>query len=297
MLGGLFAAMLAIPQPALALKIAMPNYQAGQKAVLADAVVVGKVTSIEADTVELETYPGSKEKAAFKIAIIKIETALAGAKNLTHIKVAFAPMAIAAEPKPGFRPIRPGAGPIAVTEGQEGIFFLIPQAPGSSIMKIPMGFDPIAANAANYKEELEKVQKAAAIITDPLKALKAEKLEDRQTAVSILGQKYRRGPLEGGETEQVAIPAEETKLILATILEADWKAAEKPQPGFDYQSSGPGMASTWGLVPGQYGIPKFVVKPGENYNTRWKVMLDTWAKTEGDKLELKKFVAKAKAGK
>lgn len=297
MLGGLFAAMLAVPQPALALRIAMPSYQSGQKAVMAEAVVVGKVTSIEADTVELETYPGSKTKSAFKIGIIKIETAISGAKGLTHIKVAFAPMAIKADPNEGVRFIRPGVGPVALTEGQEGIFFLVPQGPGATIMQIPMGFEPITVNAANYKDELAKVTKAAAVIAEPLKALKAEKLEDRQAAVAILASKYRQAPIGGGETEQVAIPAAETQLILATILEIDWSGAAQPQPGFDYQSSGPGMASMWGLMPGQHGIPKFVVKPGEDFNTRWKQVLGAWAKAEGAKLELKKFVAKGKAGK
>jgi len=242
---GLFTAMLATPTTAKALRIAMPAHTTAQKAVMADTVVVGKVTSIEADTVELETYPGSKEKSAFKIAVIKIETPVIGGKNLTHVKVAFAPSPIGGEkPNTGIRPIRPGMGPVGVTEGQEGIFFLVPHSPGSTIMRIPAGFEPVPASVEKYKDELAKVTAVAATVADPIKALKTEKLEDRQAAVSILGQKYRRGSLDGVESVEVALPAEETKLILATILEADWAAAERrPQQGFvDYQSTGPGLA-------------------------------------------------------
>jgi len=293
---GLCVVSFAAPPQAYALRIAMPNYQTGQKAAMAEVVVVGKVTSIETDRVELEMYPGSKEKGLFQIAIIKIETGLIGANNLTHIKVAFSPVPLEGDPRPQGpvvgRPVRPGMGPVPLTEGQEGLFFLMPHTPGSTIKKIPMGFDPVAVDAANYKDELAKIKSASAVLADPTKAMKAEKLADRQIAASVLAMKYASPPFEGGPSEQVPLDAELSKAILATILELDWKATEQ---GPNSPMSGPMLASRWGLTPGSaHGIPKFVAKPGENYNVRWKQVLQDWAKANLEKVVLKKYVAKGK---
>jgi len=285
---GIFAAT---PQ-AFALRIAMPNYQTSQKAAMAEAVVVGKVTSIEAERVELEAYPGAKEKLSFQVAVIKIETSLSGAKNITHIKVAFAPTAPGAPEVPMGRPIRPGAGPVPLAVDQEGIFFLMPHSGGSSMMTIPMGFDPIPANAANYKEELAKITTVGTMLADPLKAMQAKALPERQTALAALTLKYATPPMNGGAVEQVPLPKELSQAILATILEIDWTPVKNPEPGYDYSATGPQLASRWGLSPGANGIPKVVVKPGENYQTRWKQALDTWAKADGEKPVLKKYVPK-----
>jgi hypothetical protein len=289
----LCAIPLAVAPPAYALRIAMPNYQTGQKAAMAEAVVVGKVTSIEPDRVELETHPGSKEKASFQIAVVKIESAMLGAKNLTHLKVAFAPMPLEGGANPGVRPFRPGmGGPVPLSEGQEGLFFLVPHTPGSNILKIPMGLDPVPAGAANYKDELAKVKAFNDVLADPLKAMKAEKLADRQAAAGMLAMKYATPPLDGAPAEQVPLDAELSKAIVATILEIDWAAPNAPGDSF---GSGPMLASRFGLAQGSpLGIPKFVVKPGENYNTRWKQAIQEWAKANPEKVVLKKYVPKGK---
>src|SRR5438874_1646650 len=65
---------------AKALMIAPPP--GPQRVAMADAVVVGKVTSIEAKTVMATRFPGDKEKGEYTIAVVKIEETLAGAKGL-----------------------------------------------------------------------------------------------------------------------------------------------------------------------------------------------------------------------
>jgi hypothetical protein len=150
--------ILAAEQPALGLRVAVPNFGTSQKVTQSDAVVAGKVSSIEKETVELPQFAGDKNKAQFTVAVIKVETALSGVKNVTHIKVAFIsqPGTGGGEDtpaiKPGVRPlpIRPGGfGPVQLTEGQEGIFFLQKHPGSDSYYAIQQGMTPIAAKAEN----------------------------------------------------------------------------------------------------------------------------------------------------
>ena len=135
------------------------------------------------------------------------------------------------------------------------------------------------------------------VLADPLKAMQMKGLAERQTALAVLTQKYATPPMNGGAVEQVPLPKELAQAILATILEIDWTPVKNPEPGYDYSATGPALASRWGLAPGANGIPKFAVKPGENYEARWKQTLDTWAKADGEKLVLKKYVPKQKPQK
>lgn len=289
-------------QPAKALRIAIQNFSTSQKVAQADVVVTGKVTSVENETVELPQFPGDKTKVAFTIAVIKIETILAGAKNVTHLKVAFQaqPGAVNGDEVPqvgkigGRRPLLGrGFGAIQLTEGQEAIFFLQKHPGSDSYYSVQPGFTPVAAKDENYKDELVKVKSILDAIADPVKALQVEKLDARLAASSAILSKYRQ-PVRSGQLMEVAIPAEETKLIMKTLLEADWAAADMPVAGFDYQASGPGIASLAGLYPGSNGIPQFVVKPGESYNGLWKETIKTWYEKNGAKFEIKKLVAKEK---
>ena len=296
-----FASFAVAQQPAKALRIAIQNFSTSQKVAQADVVVTGKVTTVEKETVELPQFPGDKTKVAFTVAVIKIETMLAGAKNVTHLKVAFQaqPGAVGGDEVPqggkfGGRPFPGrGFGPIQLTDGQEGIFFLQKHPGSDSYYSVQQGFTPVAAKDENYKDELAKVKSILDAIADPLKALKEEKLEARLASSAAILSKYRQ-PVRSGQLVEVAIPAEETKLIMKTLLEADWAAADMPVAGFDYQASGPGIASLVGLYPGNNGVPQFVVKPGESYNGLWKETIKTWYEKNGAKFEIKKFVAKEK---
>jgi len=297
----LAAASLAIAaEPAMGLRIAVQNFSTSQKVAQSEVVVTGKVTSLEKETVDLPQYPGDKNKVAFTVAVIKVESSLAGAKNVTHIKVAFS-----AQPggeQPGIdlpikgRPIRPGGGfgPIQLTEGQEGIFFLAKHPGSDSYYAVQQGYTPIAAKAENYKDELAKIKTIVDALADPVKALKAEKLDARLTATAVIVGKYRSNPT--GQLVEVAIPAEETKLIMKTLLEADWAVADMPPPGFDYQSSPNTIASMIGIYPGAHGIPQIQIKPGdtEGYSVKMKAAITAWYAKSGDKFEIKKFVAKDK---
>jgi hypothetical protein len=295
--------LLAAEQPVLGLRVAVPaNLQTSQKVAQADVIVTGKVTSVEKETVELPQFAGDKNKAAFTVAVIKVESALSGVKNVTHLKVAFIaqPGAGGGEVPgeiikgPGIRPFPGrGFGPVQLTEGQEGIFFLQKHPGSDSYYSVQQGMTPVSAKVENYKAELVKVKGITEAIADPVKALKAEKLDARLTAVAAIVGKYRQ-PARNGQSVEVAIPAEETKLIMKTLLEADWTVADMPAPGFDYQSAPANIASMIGLYPGGNGIPPIIQKPGESYNAKYKEAVKAWYEKSGEKFEIKKFVAKDK---
>src|SRR5438270_10273531 len=84
-------AVLSINNSAAGLAIALPP-QPGQVALTTPVVVTGKVTAIEKDTAEATSpYAGAKDKVTYKVAVVKLDKTLAGAENLTHIKIGFVP--------------------------------------------------------------------------------------------------------------------------------------------------------------------------------------------------------------
>jgi hypothetical protein len=233
---GAAAIVLAVCTPAPALVIAMKPPV--QRAISADVVIVGKVTAIEKDTVDAARFPGDTQKTAHKVAVVKIETPLVGAENITHIKIGFIPPAKpnpADELPPGrpgrpIRPIRPGIQAPELKEGQEMLFFLS-KHPNGEFYIMPNMSPPVELKDEAGKKELEAVKKIVAVIADPMKGLKSDKPEVRAETAAIMVMKYRSYPDFGGEVEQVAIPAEESKLILKALAEANWSNEMAPRPG------------------------------------------------------------------
>src|SRR5690242_3713642 len=74
-------------QPASSARRAIRLVPLPERVATADAVVAGKVTGIEDKTVSAEPAPGVKDKVEYQIAVIKVEDAVLGIKNLTHVKV------------------------------------------------------------------------------------------------------------------------------------------------------------------------------------------------------------------
>lgn len=282
---------------AKALRIAMPvNQSTMQKVMASEVIVVGKVSAIEKESVELEQGP-KQPKIAYTVASIKIESSLLGAKNITHAKVVFPKPPDGTEkadqtaegggPKIG-RPIRPGGNafqPITLTEGQEGLFFLQKHPTDAGYFIIQQGHNPIGAADANYKDELDKVKASTAAFADPLKALSVEKLEQRLPAAIALATRYRMYPQNNvtGVIEEVELPGEESKLIVKTLLEADWT-----------KSGAPKLADLLGLVPGQYGLPEIHMKDGETMAEVRQAAFKVWHEKFGSKYSVKRLVAKTK---
>ena len=296
-LRGLLACALMIMgvAEANALRIAMPlNQTTLQKVMASEVIIVGKVSAIEKESVELEQGP-KQPKIAYTVASIKIETSLLGARTITHAKVVFPKPAdgtetgVAPVEGSGIRPLpfppRGGFQPITLTEGQEGLFFLQKHPSDSGYFIIQQGHNPINAAAANYKDELDKVKASTVAFADPVKALSVEKIDQRLPAAMALATRYRIYPQNNptGVIEEVDLPSEESKLLVKTLLEADWTKTDAPK-----------LADLLGLVPGQYGLPEVHMKDGETMAQVRQTAFKAWHEKFGSKFSVKKLVAKTK---
>ena len=213
--------LLAVPAAA---RVAAP-LNVVQRTARADAVIVGKVSAIEKDAVAVAPSPDAA-KVDHTVAVIKVEAALAGVTNVTHVKVGFVPSP-PADPKVPVPPRR-GFAPVELKEGQEGLYFLT-KHPSGQFYTINVMTPPVDAQADSYKADVELARRATAAIADPMTALKAEKPAERFFAAAALVIKYRTAPNDAGEVEFVKASAEESKLILKALAEEpDWS---KPSLG------------------------------------------------------------------
>jgi hypothetical protein len=310
------AGLVALNGSAAALMIAFRP--APQRAMTADVVVVGKVTAIEKNTVDAAPFPGAKDKVAYKVAVVKIETNLGGAANLTHIKIGFIPPAKvqpggpgggpdvvplpappvggpAILPAPG-RPIRPGFQAPELKEGQEMLFFLS-KHPSADFYMMPGMSPPVDVKSDAGKKELEAVKKVTDVIADPMKGLKSDKAEVRAETAAIMVQKYRSYPETGGEVDQVAINADESKLILKAIAEGDW--SNRVRPGADFGTSPVNAFYQLGLTDKDgWKQPMFPrPQPGQppvDFNAIVKKSYTEWLAGAGKDYVIKKIVPKKK---
>jgi hypothetical protein len=269
-----------------------------QRAITADVVVVGKVTAIEKDTVEAAPFPGAPNKVAYKVAVVKIETPLAGANNLTHLKVGFVPQPPADRnpPPPGVvrPPIRrPGFGPVELKEGQEFLLFLA-KHPESGFYVMPPMSPPVEVKDEAGKKEVEGVKKVLAILADPMKSLKAEKPADRSFAAVVVITRYRsNSDFARGEPAQVPIPAEESKLLLKALAEGDWSQIDRAGPNPVQAFYSLGLTEKDGWVQPQPPRPQ-PGQPPVNFNNLLKEAFVKWLDGPGKNYQIKKFVPKQK---
>jgi len=269
--------------PAFALRVAGPLTPL-QRTFQADAVVVGKVTAIEDDLVEAPAEKGSEQKLAYKIAVVKVDSALVGAAGLTHVKIGFVPEAVG-----GGKPVRPGlrrGAVITLAERHEGCFFLRKHPTAAFYILSPMA-PPLDATADNYAKQLDMVKKALAAVEAPAKSLQAEKADDRYFAAASLIAKYRTFPANAAEIEQVPVSQELSSLLLKALTERDWTKFEEglPQPVQVMYSLG--LNDNDGFKPAPFNGKG-------DYNAVMKAEFEKWLAGPGAKYAVKQIVLKEK---
>lgn len=275
----LVALVLAAPAEAKRVRLFTPL----EKLVRADAVLVGKVTAVEKEPAVVPAAPGAKEKLSYRVAVVKVETGIVGAGEVTHIKIGFEPTAADLNSAPPRR----GPAPFSPTTNAEGLFFLTKHPSGDFYTITPM-LSPVLVDVAGYKDQVAQAQAAAAALADPMKALKADKPADRLFAANVLVAKYRAYPEGGGEVENVKVPADESQLVLKALADADWKAARSDLSA--YQSF-----SMLGLNDKDGWKPP-MVKPGEDFIAKTKEAFVKWLDGPGKNYQLNRLEVK-KAGK
>jgi hypothetical protein len=252
----------------------MADHSPLMRAVLSDVAVIGEVTSLEKETVEAKAYPTAKEKTAFTIAVVKVETNIRGAKGITHIKV-------------GYFPGSSGTGGTnkfpTLKAGQKVCLFLN-KHPDDGFYIFPALAPPLEITDAS-KATVEQLKLAATIFENPDAALKAEKAEARETAACLLVVQYRsHNPTRTVVSE--AVPLEQSQAILKILADADWA-----RPDLDLGVSQAFMSL--GLTE-QPKFAKIQPKAGEDLKTLWQAELKRWLVEDGKGYRIQKFVPKVK---
>jgi len=286
-----FLMLLNAPSAAFGLAIAIQQpAPVGQRVARADATVVGTVTGIDEKTVAAPQYPGATDKAEYYVATVKVADDINGAKGLTHIKVAYlAPPKEAQPGDPRIRPIRrPIQMPPTLTKGQEGLLFL--KKHHSENFYIMVHFDDLVdSKAADYKAGVDEAKKATKVLENPVKSLKVDSKEDRFTAVGMLLSRYRTAPIgtDPSKLKQEEIPAEESKLIMTALADADWTQQGGGPRGFQAGFTNPMIC---------FGALGVTEKDGFKFDGQgnYQEVVKSWVKDNADKYRIKKFVPEEK---
>ncbi|MCU0704889.1 MAG: hypothetical protein MUF18_13000 [Fimbriiglobus sp.] len=268
-----------------------------QKAINTSLVVAGTV-SVGKETVEAEQWKGQPLKTTHRVASIKVTDTFVGAKADT-IRVLMPPAdpTYPNDPFPGQPYVAPFVNSVQFIDGQEGVFFLTPHPTVAGAFMPAQGNPPLNPLDTNYKADLAEVKGVAAVHADPLKALKAEKPEDRIRAAFVLVNKYRQPPaFDGKKYEETPIPAEETKLIFQALLEADWDEWDKPRLGGEIvdwtrsPSNVIGRLQLYTGAPGVKNFPQVQPQPGQGYHAAMRDALKKWREGDGKDYQIKRFV-------
>jgi hypothetical protein len=85
-----------------------------------------------------------------------------------------------------------------------------------------------------------------------------------------------------GVLDETPVAADETKLLLKVLADADWvKDADAPR-----------LADALGLMPGNYGLPRVAAGDGEEPMAARQKAFKAWAEKHADKFVLNKVSAK-----
>jgi hypothetical protein len=221
-------ALAASPTPAKAIAIAPASIP--ERVALAQVVVVGKVGKVEDKNVSTTRFPGATDKVEYQIVGFKVEDGLMGAKDAKEIRVGFVPP----QGNPGGL-IRPGRGPsVVLTTDQECCLFLTKHHAEDFYVPM-MYFDVIDKKSNTFDKDVEEAKRCCKLLADPDAGFKSKEAEDRFLTAAMLTIRYRTNRTGSTKTEDV--PAEQSKLILKTLADADWTPPGQPggpvvRPGF-----------------------------------------------------------------
>ncbi|GIW79472.1 MAG: hypothetical protein KatS3mg105_1279 [Gemmatales bacterium] len=279
---------------------------AAQHLLRSHTVIVGKITAIEANTVEAEPYPNTTRKVRYQVAVIEIIDRIKGADGLTTLRLGYV---AAAQPSPvksgpGPVPVPPGKQPIQqirpvvpkpipryqvpapkIEKGLEGIFFLKPHHK-ESFYVAPMAYDVVPkANNRTYASEVERLKRCAKILQAPKQYLKSKTTSERLLAASLLLAQYNTPPEGAKQVRRVPIDdREESQAILEAIASADWKNWRKIDP-----ATGLSPVMLFGelrLSPKDGWNPRF-----RNYLTEFPVAAQKWLKEHANSYRVHRWVA------
>jgi hypothetical protein len=248
---------------------------------LADMVIAGKVTKIEDKTVSALSFPGAKDKVEYQVAVVKVEDSILNAKGVKEVRVGF-PVPMPGRITPG------GYRPPTLTDDEEALLFLNKHF-DADFYYYPAYFDVVKkSNNQNYEKELQEAKKAAKLIADLTAGLKSKEAEDRYLTAAMLIERYRMTKPSPTPPKQEPIDAEQSKLILAALRDADWTP---PGPN-------PGGPAGWKLTP-QISFGRLGLTKDDNWTppadaTKFADAAKAWLKENAGSYRIRKLVPDSK---
>jgi hypothetical protein len=265
------AVLLASAAPLLADRIAPPIPRPLLAAVTSDAVVVGTITEVESDPVKAKSHPDAKDETEYRVLVVKIEDALYGVKNATHVRVALT----AAE----FN------SPVRTMKEDAKFLFYLTKHPTTNLYLPKSDYPSVSMTTRGADELLRRAKVATAAFNDPVKALKAKDKDDRVLAACALAMYYRKVPPNTKGTEKADRPADESKLLLETLAEGDWTLTGLPDAGNPYAVvSGLGLEDDGWKMVGTTGAKDVAAANHEAFKE--------WLAGKGKDARVKQIVAK-----
>jgi hypothetical protein len=204
--------------------------------VQSDIVVLGRVVALEPKDMEAAFSSESPYKLDYRIAVVKVQEVIHG-QDVKELHLGFVSPAQdrkvdkTGKAMPALWPLE--FNPVKV--GQEGMFFLRKHHQGKFYVNFVLfgGFLP-SSDTAEFAKDLEKARRLDKVLKLPLEALKAENESNRYLAATMLVARYRLSWLKDRKLPEKAIDADESKLILKTLAEADWKDVREAIAGEMY---------------------------------------------------------------
>jgi hypothetical protein len=198
--------------------------------VQADIVVLGRVVTLEPKDVEAVLSVERSYRLDYRIAVVKVQEVIHGQKGVKEIRLGFVSpdqdravdktgkkMPSLAEPQ--FRSIK---------IGEDGLFFLRKHHQRNFFVNFVLfnnGFLP-SSDAPEFAKNLENARRVSKVLEHPLEALKGDNASNRYLAAIMLVNRYRLNGAKASKLPEKAIDAEESKLILRNLAEADWRVDE-----------------------------------------------------------------------
>ena len=245
-----------------------------QRVARADAVVVGKVTSLAEKTEKANLFKGDVRE--MQITTLAVEETILGKKAKT-IQVAFFPP----PPQPVGGPIRivsAGGRSVQLAKDQESMLFLTKHPTKKDVYVVQQYFEVIGKiGNTNFGVERDEARKAAKLLKEAKTGLDSKDATVRFETATMLLTRYRSAS--AGVTKTEPVPADESKKILTALAGADWKTAA---PRFNAISP-MGTFFLLGLQPKDgWTQPKD--------NTQVATEAKKWLEANAGKYEMKRFV-------
>jgi hypothetical protein len=235
-----------------------PVWSRIQRVAQADIIVVAKVVKHEDKTEKAKLFPKAAEDAEWAFARLKVSKVLLGPTDLTEIRVG-TPLK---ERFGNQKPKGPNQLPPKVRDtpkkalsfdlplGRYNLFYVTKHWQGNFYQLSGILVYPPLKTKAQVDGEAAKVKRLANLLADPIKGLKSRNKDDRLHTAALRILKLRSGPPPDPQARPRTEPidAEESKLIMSALAEADWfpaPGAQKVDPNLLFMSLNPSKEDGW----------------------------------------------------